>query len=119
MTVVVALVTGIAVYFVQREMEADMRWNMDRRFESVFDAVLAVQEANNVAVIDRCRTLVRSPRIHAAIEDNGIDLLYSIAEGELHTVLPSPYASGSAGEALDAGGSGMFQARSYRFLDAE
>ena len=119
MTAVVALVTGIAVYFVQREMNADLRRNLDQRFESEFDALLAVQEAHNAAIVDRCRGLVRSPRIHAAIEDDAIDLLYSIAEGELRTVLPSPYAAGSAGEALDASADAMFQVRSYRFLDAE
>lgn len=119
MTAVVGLVMGLAIYLVQREMNTDLRWNLDRRFESEFDALLAVQEAHNAAIVDRCRVLVRSPRIHAAIEDNGIDLLYSIAEGELRSVLPSPYAAGSAGEALDAGSDAMFQVRSYRFLDAK
>ena len=124
MTAVVALVTGIAVYFVQREMDADLRRNLDRRFESEFDALLAVQEVSNAAVIDRCRTIVRSARIQSAIEDNGIvedeerDLLYSIADAELQSVLPSPYAAGTAGEALDADMNRMFQARSYRFLNA-
>lgn len=76
MTLIVALVTVIATFLVQRRMEADLRWNLDRRFESEFDALLAVQEATGTAVVDRCRSLVRQPRIHAAIEDSGLDLLY-------------------------------------------
>lgn len=119
MTVVVGLVTVIAVYFAQRGMDADLRWNLDRRFQSEFDALLAVQEANHAAVVDRCRMLVRSSRIHGAIEDDAMDLLYSSTDDELRSVLPSRYATGSAGAALDSGGGGMFQARTYRFLDAK
>ena len=118
MTLVVALVTVSAILLVQRSMESDMRENLDRRFESEFDALLAVQDATGSAVADRCRAVVRSPRIHAAIEDDGIDLLYSIAADELRTLLPRhPGVTGGAVPALD--GQSMFQVLCFRFLDAD
>ena len=119
MTLIVALVTVIATFLVQRRMEADLRWNLDRRFESEFDALLAVQEATGTAVVDRCRSLVRQPRIHAAIEDNGLDLLYLIADDALRALMPAhrPTVAGGAVPPLD--GESMFQVLFYRFLDAD
>src|ERR1700689_3722943 len=109
MTLVLVLVTVSAVLLVQRRMGADLRWNVDRRFESEFAALLAVQDANNAAVVDRCRTLVRSPRIHAAIEDNGLDLLYSIAEDELHALIPSRRVMPGGSAMPDSGDESMIQ----------
>ena len=117
MTIVVLLVTVIAVALVQRGMEADLRWNLDRRFESEFDALLAVQDANTAAVVDRCRVLVRSPRIHAAIEDNGLDLLYSIADDELHSLIPSHRIAAGGGTVPSLDTNPMIQVLCHRFLD--
>jgi len=118
MTAVVMLVTVIAVFLVQRRMEGDLRWNLDRRFESEFDALLAVQDANNAAVLDRCRTLVRSPRIHAAIEDNGLDILYAIASDQLRLLIPTRNADGRGTVTPDSGEDSMIHVLCYRFLDA-
>ena len=109
MTLVVAAITVTAIYFVQRSMGADARRNLERRFETEFAALLAVKEAHSAAIVDHCRALVRSSRIHGAIEDNGIDLLYAIAEGELRTVLPKRRQS-EPDESL-------LRVKCYRFLD--
>lgn len=45
MTLVVLMVTVIAIFLVQRRMEADVRWNLGRRFEGEFNALIAVQNA--------------------------------------------------------------------------
>ena len=119
MTLIVALVTVIATFLVERRMEADLRWNLDRRFESEFDALLAVQEATGAAVVDRCRTLVRQPRIHAALEDNALDWLYMTADDALRTLIPAhrPAVAGGAVPPLE--GESMFRVLGYRFLDAD
>jgi signal transduction histidine kinase len=63
------------------------------------------------ALAERCRTLVAKPRIHAALEDNALDLLYPSAKDELRDIMqdeknPQPDQI-----------SGVPHARFYRFLD--
>ena len=117
MTLTVVLVTVTAVFLVQRRMEADLRRNVDLRFESEFDALLAVQEVSNAAVIDRCRPLVRSSRIHAAIEDNGLDLLHAIAGDEMRFLTASLRVAPGVSSVPDSDGDSMIHVFDYRFLD--
>ena len=45
-----------------------------------------VHEIRQAALAERCRALVRKPRIHAALEDNALDLLYPSAKDELRDI---------------------------------
>ena len=63
------------------------------------------------ALEERCRALVRKPRIHAALEDNALDLLYPSAKEELRDVMAEP-------EAAPGATSRTLHAEFYRFLDA-
>ena len=58
-----------------------------------------------------CRDLAQKPRIHAALEDNALDLLYPSAKDELSDIMS---AEGQESEKLDAH---PFRATFYRFLD--
>ena len=70
-----------------------------------------LEELRHAALADRCNTLASKPRIHAAIEDDAIDLLYPSAQDELRDLMqgdePTPE---KAARSLDA--------RFYRFLDS-
>lgn len=118
MTLVVLMVTVIAIFLVQRRMEADVRWNLGRRFEGEFNALIAVQNATSTALMDRCRALARHPRIHAAIEDGGIDLLYPIAGDELRRIMPASRPAVAGGAVPNLEGDSLFHILGFRFLDA-
>jgi signal transduction histidine kinase len=64
----------------------------------------------HAALADRCIALVAKPRIHAAIEDDAIDLLYPSAKDELRDLMegeePPPEQAARS-----------LHARFYRFLD--
>ncbi len=117
MTLVITAVTAAAVFFVQHRMVTDLRWNLDQRFRTEFDALLAVQEANNAAVMDRCRALVRSPRIHAALEDGALDILYSIANDQRGMVIPKPMSVAGGSVVPYAEEDTIIRIVGYRFLD--
>ncbi len=117
MTLVIAAVTAAAAFFVENRIVNDLRWNLDQRFRTELDALLAVQDANNAAVMDRCRALVRSPRIHAALEDGAPERLYSIANDQRGLVISNPTsAPGGAGGDF-TGEDAIIRVVGYRFFD--
>jgi signal transduction histidine kinase len=69
-----------------------------------------VEELRHAALADRCIALAAKPRIHAAIEDDAIDLLYPSAKDELRDLMegeePPPEQAARS-----------LHARFYRFLD--
>ena len=117
MTLVMVAVTATAVFFVQKRMVEDMESNLGQRFESEFNAVLAVQKANNAAVVELCRTLVRSSRVRAAIEDGARDLLYSIAREQLELRSLWRDRSPDGGAVPYPDDDPALQVVCYRFLD--
>lgn len=109
---VVAAVTLLALYFTQSRLAADVTEALEREFQSELTALTHAQEVRRAALVERCRALVRKPRIHAALEDDALDLLYPSAEDELRDVMvPRHLSSGTVGQGL--------QAEFYRFLDRE
>jgi signal transduction histidine kinase len=109
---VVATVTLLALYFTQRRLAADVAEALEREFQSELAALNHAQEVRRAALVERCRALVRKPRIHAALEDDALDLLYPSAEDELRDVM----ARGGASNAMSGRG---LQAEFYRFLDRD
>jgi signal transduction histidine kinase len=109
MMLVLVVLTGLALYLVQRNAALTAEQELQREFQTELAALHAVQDARNAALLERCRALVRRPRIHAALEDNALDLLYPSAQDELRDLRADPIA-------LDHG-SFALHAEFYRFLD--
>ena len=79
-------------------------------FEAELSWLHRVQQLRNAALQDRCRGLAAKPRIHAALEDNALDLLYPSAKDELHDLMQTEQQPAEQ-EA------GSLHARFYRFLN--
>ena len=107
MMLVVSVVTALALYLAQRNLAANAEHDLQRQFQAELDALHHAQEIRHAALVERCRALVRRPRIHAALEeDSALDLLYPSAEDELHDLRESEDRTSYA-----------LHARFYRFLD--
>lgn len=111
MMLVVGTITVIALYLTQRSVAGAAAQELQREFQGELTALHNVQELRHAALAERCRALVRKPRIHAALEDNALDLLYPSAQDELRDVMED-----ATGTATDPGGFAL-HAIFYRFLD--
>jgi signal transduction histidine kinase len=110
MMVVVAVITAVGLWAAQRNLTAAVTRELQSRFLGELSALHNVQDVRHAALAERCRALVRKPRIHAALEDNALDLLYPSAKDELRDVMAENDSSpGSPSHALHA--------EFYRFLD--
>lgn len=110
MMLVVSLITAAVLYFAQSKVAADAERAYRVAYESELAATQRVHELRRAALTERCRALVRRPRIHAALEDNALDLLYPSARDELLDVLAPPDEASASTFTLHA--------TFYRFLDA-
>ena len=111
MMLVVAGLTATGLYLAQRNAAATLERDLQRNFQSDLTALHSVEELRYAALTERCRALVAKPRLHAALEDNALDLLYPSAKDELRDIMrdetnPQPDEI-----------SGVPHARFYRFLD--
>ena len=110
MMVIVAAVTVLGFYLAQRKVTADAERNLQENFRTELSSLHKLEELRHAALADRCNALAGKSRIHAAIEDNAIDLLYPSAKDELRDLMegeepPSEQAAQS------------LHATFYRFLD--
>jgi signal transduction histidine kinase len=106
---VVSVLTGLALYFAQRNVAATAERDLRENFQAEISSLHKVQALRNAALTERCRELVVKPRLHAALEDNALDLLYPTAKDELRDLMEG--AAPGKGE-----GTNSLQARFYRFL---
>src|SRR5215216_6173047 len=108
--VIVATLTALGFYLAQRRVTADAEGNLQQTFQTELSSMHRVEELRHAALTDRCIALVAKPRIHAAIEDDAIDLLYPSAKDELRDLMegeePPPEQAARS-----------LHARFYRFLD--
>ena len=111
MMLVVVPVTGGVLYFAQQKAAADAEQAFHRSYETDLAATRRLHELRHAALAERCRSLVRRPRIHAALEDNALDLLYPSASDELQDLLAPPEEHDPTTFTL--------RATFYRFLNAE
>ncbi|MBL9190808.1 MAG: HAMP domain-containing histidine kinase [Opitutaceae bacterium] len=110
MMLVVGLLTFAGLYFAQGKALASAEAEHHREFRAALAALNAAQATRADHLAERCRTLVGNPRIHAALEDDALDLLYISARDELSDLMrPVP---------ADASPRSPVHARFYRFLDA-
>jgi signal transduction histidine kinase len=111
MMLVVSLLTSLGIYVAQRRAAADARADLHRDFELELASLHRLQDLRNAAVVDRSEALAKNARIHAALEDNALDLLYPSARAELRELMERE-DSGSVDTA------DTLRARFYRFLDS-
>lgn len=110
MMVIVSCVAALALYFGERSAAANVERELQREFHAQVAALDHLQQIRRAALVERCRALVRKPRIHAALEDNALDLLYLSAKDELRDVMET---APELPEQADY----VLRARFYRFLD--
>jgi signal transduction histidine kinase len=111
MTLVVFVATALVLFVVQRRAESEVQANLQREFQGEFNASLGVQKTRLAAISARCRSLARSVRIRAALEENDIPDLYANAAIELRDLL--------ADKSDPSTDTRQPHARFFRFLDAQ
>ena len=108
--IIVAAVTVLGLYLAQCKVTADGERNLQENFRAELSSLHKLEELRHAALADRCNTLAAKSRIHAAIEDNAIDLLYPSANDELRDLMegeePPPEQAAQS-----------LHATFYRFLD--
>src|SRR5262245_28233958 len=108
--VIVGTLTALGFYLAQRRITADAERNLQETFKTELSSMHKLEELRHAALADRCNALAAKPRIHAAIEDDAIDLLYPSAKDELRDLMegdePPPEQAARS-----------LHARFYRFLD--
>jgi signal transduction histidine kinase len=107
---VVSAITALALYLTQRNVAATAERGLQQNFQTELSGLHKIQELRHAALAERCRVLAEKPRIHAALEDNALDLLYPSAKDELRDLMGiedlSPEQSAP-----------WLRAKFYRFLD--
>jgi signal transduction histidine kinase len=110
MMLVVAALTGLGLYLAQRNFTRNAESALKQNFQTELAGLDKLLELRHAAVTERCRALALNPRIHAALEDNALDLLYPSAKDELRDLMAN---EGAATERV----AGTLDAKFYRFLD--
>jgi signal transduction histidine kinase len=110
MMVTVAALTAFGLYIAQRKVTADAEQNFQQTFRTELSSLHKIEEMRHAALVDRCSVLADNPRIHAAIEDDAIDLLYPSAKDELRDLMESE-------EPPREQAAQWLHAKFYRFLD--
>ncbi len=108
MMLVVSGLMALALYLAQRHVAAAAQSNLQQNFQAELLSLDKVRELRNAALAERCGTLASRPRIHAALEDNALDLLYPSAKDELRDLM---------GTARPSQTEFFLRAKFYRFLD--
>jgi len=73
--VVVSVVTMLALFLAQRSLAATVEEDLERAFETELAALHLAQSVRLAGLVERCRILVRKPRLRAVFEDDALDLL--------------------------------------------
>src|SRR2546423_1009258 len=110
MMLVVLALTALGLYFTQRKVAATAERDLQENFQAKLVSLHKIQELRHTALTERCDELVSKPRIHAALEDNALDLLYPSAKDELRDLMEGD-------EPATERTASSLHARFYRFLD--
>jgi signal transduction histidine kinase len=110
MMLVVAAITAFGFYLAQRNVARNAEHALRQNFQTELSALDKLLELRHAAVTERCQKLAANPRIHAALEDNALDLLYPSAKDELRDLMRDEEASGDQVAST-------LRAKFYRFLD--
>src|SRR5712691_9874704 len=111
MMLVVASITALGFYLAQRNVATNAERALQQNFQAELSSLHKLQELRRAALVERCRALASKPRIHAALEDNALDLLYPSAKDELRDLMEGEEPSAEqAAQSLHA--------KFYRFLNS-
>lgn len=112
MKLVITTLTVIAILLAERTLTSRVEERLQQSFLSELSSVHRSQELRQAALLERVRTLVKRARIHAAIEDDALDLLYPSAKDELRDLMVSDSEAPSTQRPAYS-----LRAQFYRFLD--
>lgn len=87
MMIVISAMTALGSYLAQRQLAVNAERELEREFEGEVASLHRVQEMHRAVLAESCRLLAQKPRIHAALEDNALDLLYPNAKDELRDLM--------------------------------
>src|SRR5438552_12356975 len=110
MVLIVSATTNLARYLTQHNVPVTATRDLQQNFQTELSGLHQVEELRQAALAERCRVLSEKPRIHAALEDNALDLLYPRAEDELRDLMEGEEPSSEQAAST-------LHARFYRFLD--
>ncbi len=112
-TAVISGLTILGVTTAQRYLPTAAENEMRASLNNQIQAADLSRQTRLEVLFDICNNLARQPRIHAALEDDALDLLYPSAHNELRQLTRewSPASVSNRSSALNA--------RFYRFLNAE
>ncbi|MBL9114703.1 MAG: HAMP domain-containing histidine kinase [Verrucomicrobiaceae bacterium] len=109
MMLVVTVTTATVLYFAQSRAAGQAEASFRAANESRVAEASRIRQMRHAALTERCKSLVRRPRIHAALEDDALDLLYVSAVDELADLLEPDLGTNEEDFSLHA--------KFYRFLD--
>ena len=112
MMLVISSMTALGFYLAQRQLAANAEQELEREFQGEVAWLHRVQEMHRAALAESCRVLAQKPRIHAALEDNALDLLYPNAKDELRDLMKQKDEEAEKSETP------TLQATFCRFLDS-
>src|SRR5438477_7224265 len=107
MMLVVSGMTALGLYLAQRTVGTTAERDLQQNFQAQLSSLHGLEELRHAALAERCRVLAEKPRIHAALEDNALDLLYPSAKDELRDLM------GGGEQAAPS-----LHAKFYRFLNS-
>src|SRR3954471_20717405 len=87
MMLIVFAITALGLFLAQRQLTENAAQGLEREFQAQVALLHRIQAIHHAALSERCRVLAQKPRIHAALEDNGLDLLYPNARDELRDLM--------------------------------
>src|SRR2546423_6582361 len=111
MMIIVATLSALGLYFAQGKVTADAERDLQQNFQAELSSLHKLEDLRHAALAERCNALAAKPRIHAALEDNALDLLYPSAKDELRDLMEGE-------ESVPEEEAPLLHAKFYRFLDA-
>ncbi len=111
MMLVVLGLTAFGLMLAQRKVAIEARLDLMKDFSNGLAGLHSVQTMRHSALAERFTDLAKRPRIHAALEDNALDLLYPSARDELRDLVERE------GGKVSNAPVHMLHAKFYRFLD--
>ncbi|HWA84988.1 MAG TPA: HAMP domain-containing sensor histidine kinase [Opitutus sp.] len=108
--VVAAAVIIVVLSDAERRAASDAESAARTEFRNWVAVLRQLHTLRDGALLERCRELVRKPRLHAALEDGALDLLYPSARDEMRDLMEDRDVN------AEPAGYGL-HAEFYRFLD--
>ncbi len=112
MMLMVVAMTSLGLFLAERKVAIEAERDLIQDFRNELATLHGVQAMRKSALAERCVDLVKRPRIHAALEDDALDLLYPSARTELRDLVEMEDGRPSSNPR------DQMHAKFYRFLDS-